>query len=414
MIHVFTGPTLAHSEPVFSAPQLRALPPARHGDLDDPEIEPGHTVVLIDGVYHQAPALRHKEILAAIDCGVRVIGAASIGALRAAELHGHGMSGSGRIYRAYRRGVLSGDDEVAVGQAPDGDLRAQTWPLVNIRHILRVAERERVLDRRTSAVLLEALADVPYEQRTEPAVRAVSRRIAGVEFLLWLRGRRLHDPHWGDVKRADALGALLLARKLPPVVPHVGLGVTVSTGYTRAWANGRATEKVDGRVLPTADRLAYQQIFDPEFPQVWERWLMRLSVGYDGLPLAERLADLLDDGPPPAPAPYLVVRPVPDLHDPDTVAVLLDRETAADREAVARYAAANLTARDRIPGFSPEAIGDGVARTTLMRLWRTDPVAAEDAAAARGFRNTADAVDRMKGFLAGLLADAEVSGRTVC
>ncbi|MFG2235522.1 TfuA-like protein [Streptomyces sp. NPDC048723] len=416
MIHVFTGPTLAPSESVFSSPHLRVLPPARHGDLDDPEIEPGHIVVLIDGAYHQAPALRHKEILAAIECGVRVIGAASIGALRAAELHGHGMTGSGRVYRAYRRGVLSGDDEVAVGQAPDGDLSAQTWPLVNVRHVLRAAERERVLNPRTAALLLQVLADVPYQQRTEPAVRAVSRRIAGAEFLLWLRGRRLHDPHWGDVKRADALGALILARELLPAVPRVDLGVPVSTGYTRAWANARAARKVDGRILPTAARLAYQQIFDREFPRVWEQWLMHLPVEGDGLPLARRLADLLDDGPPPAPAPaaYLVVRPVPDLHDPDTVAVLLDRETAADREAVARYAAANLTARDRIPGFSPEAIGDDVARTTLMRLWRTDPAAAEDAAAARGFRNIADAVGHMKTFLAGLLAEADVSGRTAC
>ncbi|MFF4010634.1 TfuA-like protein [Streptomyces sp. NPDC001717] len=124
MIHVFTGPTLAPSEPALSTGHLRALPPARHGDFDDAAIEAGHTVVLIDGVYHQAPALRHKEILAAIARGVRVIGAASIGALRAAELHGHGMIGSGRIYGAYRRGVLTGDDEVAVGQAPDGDLNA--------------------------------------------------------------------------------------------------------------------------------------------------------------------------------------------------------------------------------------------------------------------------------------------------
>ncbi|MFF3624894.1 TfuA-like protein [Streptomyces sp. NPDC002467] len=137
MIHVFTGPTLAPSEVALGTPQLRVLPPARHGDLDDPAIETGHTVVLIDGVYHQAPALRHKEIRAAIAQGVRVIGA-----LRAAELHGHGMIGPGRIYGAYRRGALTGDDEVAVGQAPDGDLHAHTWPLVNIRHILQSAERE--------------------------------------------------------------------------------------------------------------------------------------------------------------------------------------------------------------------------------------------------------------------------------
>ncbi|MER6470985.1 TfuA-like protein [Streptomyces collinus] len=37
--------------------------------------------MVIDGEYHQAPALQHKRILAAMDRGVGVIGAASFGAL---------------------------------------------------------------------------------------------------------------------------------------------------------------------------------------------------------------------------------------------------------------------------------------------------------------------------------------------
>lgn len=47
-----------------------------------PAIRSGDTVVITGGVYHQAPALRHKEILAAMGRCVTVIGAASIGALR--------------------------------------------------------------------------------------------------------------------------------------------------------------------------------------------------------------------------------------------------------------------------------------------------------------------------------------------
>ncbi|MFF4010635.1 hypothetical protein [Streptomyces sp. NPDC001717] len=276
---------------------------------------------------------------------------------------------------------------------------------MNIRHILQAAERDHALNGRAASVLLHALADIPYQQRTEPAVHAVGRRIGGAEFLRWLVGRRLLDAHWGDVKRTDALGALVLAREFHSAVPRIDSCVPTSTGYTRAWANRRAAQEVDGRSLSTALRLAYQQIFDPQFPQVWQQWLARLADEPDGVPLARRLADVLDDDPAPAPEPYLVFRPVPDLRDPETVALLLGRETAADREAVARYAAVNSTTRDRMPGFSPEAIDDGVARRTLMRLWRTDVPVAEDAAAARGFRNTADAIDHMKVFLAGFLAD---------
>ncbi|MEV7304560.1 TfuA-like protein [Streptomyces clavifer] len=72
--------------------------------------------------------------------GVHVIGAASIGALRAAELAPYGMLGVGSVYAAYHRGDITADDEVAVGQAPDGQWEALTWPLVNLRSVLRLAQ----------------------------------------------------------------------------------------------------------------------------------------------------------------------------------------------------------------------------------------------------------------------------------
>ncbi|MFF9451190.1 TfuA-like protein [Streptomyces althioticus] len=100
VIHVFVGPSLPRSEPQLAAADVRVWPPAQHGDLFAPEISSDDTVVLIDGVYHQAPALRHKEILAAMGRGIRMVGAASIGALRAAELAPYGMHGVGRIYAA--------------------------------------------------------------------------------------------------------------------------------------------------------------------------------------------------------------------------------------------------------------------------------------------------------------------------
>ncbi|MFD4032619.1 hypothetical protein ACFWVP_19385 [Streptomyces sp. NPDC058637] len=71
MIHIFVGPTLERSAPPLAAPGVRVCPPARHGDLFTDTIEGGDTVVLVDGVFHQAPALRHKEILAAMGRGVQ-------------------------------------------------------------------------------------------------------------------------------------------------------------------------------------------------------------------------------------------------------------------------------------------------------------------------------------------------------
>ena len=50
--------------------------------------------------------------------GIHVFGSASMGALRAAELHQFGMRGIGRIFEAYRAGELEDDDEVAVIHGP--------------------------------------------------------------------------------------------------------------------------------------------------------------------------------------------------------------------------------------------------------------------------------------------------------
>ena len=65
------------------------------------------------------PTVWHKEILWAMAQGIHVFGAASIGALRAAELDAFGMRGIGRIYEAFRDGVLEDDDEVAVLHGPE-------------------------------------------------------------------------------------------------------------------------------------------------------------------------------------------------------------------------------------------------------------------------------------------------------
>jgi hypothetical protein len=46
-------------------------------------------------IFDSTPAVLHKEILWAMDRGVGVSGAASMGALRAAELHWYGMVGVG-------------------------------------------------------------------------------------------------------------------------------------------------------------------------------------------------------------------------------------------------------------------------------------------------------------------------------
>ncbi|WP_226535688.1 TfuA-like protein [Streptomyces daghestanicus] len=400
---MFVGPTLPRSDPQLAAPGVRVWPPARHGDLFDTAVRSGDTVVLIDGVYHQAPALRHKEILAAMGRGIRMVGAASIGALRAAELAPYGMLGVGHIYTGYVRGDIDGDDEVAIGQAPDGEFGALTWPLVNLRHALQLAVADQVLDAERAAGLLSALRAVYYPQRTWAAVRAVCCGCGERAFADWLAERREQDRHFGDLKRADALAAVRTALDGTAATSVVAAPPPGwETTYFRRWSNAAVRERVYGLELSTEDRLVYQQVFDPAFRDRWAAYLEHLSRhpadGEPGLPLAVRLARAGVGG---LPADR-VFHPRLDLRDEQTVALLLAGETAEDRRAVARYADALAWARRSRPGFSTVAVRDEVARDFLLRVWRCDEGGFDAEASARGLRREASAVDAAKRFVPGV------------
>ncbi|MGJ3558798.1 TfuA-like protein [Streptomyces sp. INA 01156] len=249
---MFVGPTLPRSEPVLTAPGVRVWPPVAHGDLFQAAIRKGDTAVIIDGVYHQAPALRHKEILAAMGRGVRVIGAASIGALRAAELAPFGVLGVGSVFTAYARGDIDGDDEVAVGQAPDGEWAALSWPLVNLRHVVQLAQLAGLLDGERASALLADLRAVYYPQRTTGAVHAVCRRRGEHEFAGWLAEQRERDPGFGDVKRADALAAVRTA--LDGWTPGQGPGLRLAPGSRPTSGSGPTRSPA---VVSTGERCSH-------------------------------------------------------------------------------------------------------------------------------------------------------------
>jgi hypothetical protein len=117
-ILVFLGPSVKRQE-AEAVLDAVFLPPASQGDilLAAHAFRP-RAMVLIDGQFEDRPSVRHQEILWALANGIVMIGAASIGALRAAELYPFGMTGVGVIYRWYRRWPLAPDDAVAIQSAP--------------------------------------------------------------------------------------------------------------------------------------------------------------------------------------------------------------------------------------------------------------------------------------------------------
>src|SRR5262245_16389942 len=108
---VFLGPTLSIAE---ARSQLEAefLPPAAQGDVWRVALHCSDVIGLIDGQFDHVPSVWHKEILWAMSQGIHVYGSASMGALRAAELHAFGMEGVGKVFESFRDGHLEDDDEV--------------------------------------------------------------------------------------------------------------------------------------------------------------------------------------------------------------------------------------------------------------------------------------------------------------
>ncbi len=167
---VFLGPTLPASEAKRLA-RCQVRPPARKGDVWRATASAPSVIVLIDGVFDQDPSVWHRELVDALDSGIAVFGASSMGALRAAELHGEGMVGIGTIYRWYADEEVLDDAYVALlhGTADYG-FRPLTVPHVNVRHLAAVARRKRLLTAREAAFLEAASAATHYQARDWPAL----------------------------------------------------------------------------------------------------------------------------------------------------------------------------------------------------------------------------------------------------
>jgi len=183
---VFTGPTLPGGDAAKLLPGVTVLPPARQGDIFRAvrDLRP-HIVGLVDGVFLHEPAVWHREILWALSEGIHVFGAASMGALRAAELCSYGMRGVGKVFEAYRDGVWPGfddafedDDEVAVVHAP-AELGAMPLSdaMVDLRDTLLAAESAGIVIRAERDSLCSALKAMPFPQRSFSALPDAVRAI---------------------------------------------------------------------------------------------------------------------------------------------------------------------------------------------------------------------------------------------
>lgn len=203
---VFVGPSLLESDlESLDEDDVDLRPPIRRGDLrvaaDD-----GYThVAIIDGEFFQSLAVSPKEILACLDSGVTVIGGASMGALRAAELYPYGMIGVGQVYRWYRSGRVTRDDDVAVTFARGGvGYVVLNVPMVNVMWVMDQAREQGWLDVATRRRVTSAARRIPWTDRTWPHIC----RRAALSPETTVRVMEAASRPQNNLKRLDALATV--------------------------------------------------------------------------------------------------------------------------------------------------------------------------------------------------------------
>lgn len=213
-IVVFLGPTLALAD-ARRILDAEFLPPVELGDVWRISQEQPAAIGIVDGYFHQVPAVWHKEILYALSRGIAVYGAASMGALRAAELGAYGMIGVGRIAAGYASGELEADDEVALLHAPaELGYQALSEPLVNIRATLAAARRDGAVSANTAEKLLALARSLPYPDRAWARLLDTAPGNESEALAAWLPAGQVNQ------KRDDALAMLARMRADLAAIPH--------------------------------------------------------------------------------------------------------------------------------------------------------------------------------------------------
>lgn len=161
---VFAGPSIQFvSADILKRLDLR--PPVRRGDLElllTEKKQPG-AVIILDGIYGANLAVTPTECRWLLNENWQLIGACSMGALRASELWQQGMIGIGDVYNMFRLGYLRSDADVAV--AYDQSYNEVTISIVQIRSLLSTLEKQNDITSVHSRKLLNKASLIPWFER---------------------------------------------------------------------------------------------------------------------------------------------------------------------------------------------------------------------------------------------------------
>jgi hypothetical protein len=203
---VFVGPTLAGTE--LPSTVVRA-PPVKRGDLA--AVDGYDVIVILDGEFGQSDSVSPKEILAVLEAGKTVIGAASMGALRASELDRFGMIGVGWVYDYFRRQAVRRDADVALAYSLF-DFTPMTVPMVDVEYWMERAFAAGLIGRKERTLVLKTARKIFFGERTTGRLMESLRQAVGdglLRSLLAFLGGEIPS-----IKRLDAVEALQQATSL--------------------------------------------------------------------------------------------------------------------------------------------------------------------------------------------------------
>ena len=166
-IVIFRGPSISIKEAKNYLSNAIYLPPAMQGDMYKAYKKYNPKIIgLIDGNFERIPSPWHKEILYLLSQNIKIFGAASMGALRAAELDSFGMIGVGDIYNDYTNNLIEDDDEVAILHSPQElDYRPLSDAMVDIRRTLEKAKNDNIISEKLKIELILFYKNCFYKER---------------------------------------------------------------------------------------------------------------------------------------------------------------------------------------------------------------------------------------------------------
>ena len=176
---VFAGPSLDGAKLRSLSTAVHA-PPIKRGDLE--AVDGYDVIVILDGEFGQHDSVSPKEILAVLEGGKTVIGAASMGALRASELDRSGMIGVGWVYDYFRRQAVRRDADVALAYSIF-DFKPMTVPVVDVEYWMERAFAAGLVGRKERTLVLKAARKIFFADRFEDRLTESLRRAVGDELV---------------------------------------------------------------------------------------------------------------------------------------------------------------------------------------------------------------------------------------